>query len=330
MTFHLRLFNGESDFPGMVVAIRASSEADGVESTVTAAELARGFQYLYNCNPSVDLAIAEVDGQIAGYTRVFWWDDPNHGRFYQSRAALHPQWRRQGIGTALLQWAEDRLGAIAAGQPEDLSRWFLSSSVPPKATGWHRLLQNAGYEVFRYYHALVRPHLEDIPLPPLPAGIELRAARPEHYRAIWKNVDDSSRDEWPYADLTEDDYQAWLTNPHFQPELWQIAWDVAQDVPVGHVLTFIDHAENEEYNRLRGYTEGIGVDPAWRRRGIARALICRSLLAQKAAGMKESALAADAGSSNEVTRLYEDCGFVIESTDTFYSKPFDLSPRLSE
>jgi ribosomal protein S18 acetylase RimI-like enzyme len=44
-------------------------------------------------------------------------------------------------------------------------------------------------------------------------------------------------------------------------------------------LTFIEHDENEQNDRKRGYTEGIGVDQAWRRRGIARALIAQSLQA---------------------------------------------------
>jgi ribosomal protein S18 acetylase RimI-like enzyme len=80
--------------------------------------------------------------------------------------------------------------------------------------------------------------------------------------------------------------------------------------------------ENEKFNRKRGHTEGIGVGRAWRRRGLARALIARSLQAQKAAGMSESALVADSDSISGVTRLYEICGFQVVRRNTVYRKPF--------
>jgi ribosomal protein S18 acetylase RimI-like enzyme len=112
-----------------------------------------------------------------------------------------------------------------------------------------------------------------------------------------------------------------VSHPRFQPEHWQIAWDVNTGRVAGHVLAFIDQAENEKFKRKRGYTEGIGVDRTWRRRGVARALIVRSLRAQKAAGMTESTLAADSDSTSGVTRLYESCGFQVVQRDAIYRKP---------
>ena len=184
--------------------------------------------------------------------------------------------------------------------------------------GTRILLERADYQPVRYFHEMVRPSLDDIPDLPLPDGLEMRPALPEHYRAIWASVDETSQDEWGY---TGEDYETWLNNmSQFQPHLWQIAWDSATQQVAGHVLTFIDHEQNEKFKRKRGYTEGIGVGRAWRRRGLARALIARSLQAQKAEGMTESALAAD--SENVSTRLYESCGFRVVRRDTIYRKPF--------
>jgi mycothiol synthase len=156
----------------------------------------------------------------------------------------------------------------------------------------------------------------------LPDGLEIRPVSPEHYQALWKSVDETSKDEWGYTEPTENDYQEWLTSPHFQPHLWQVAWDIINNQIVGHVLTFIDDDENKQLNRNRGYTEGVGVDRNWRRRGVARALINRSLQAQKSAGMTESALAADSDSTSNVIKLYESCGFQIVKRDTIYRKHF--------
>ena len=91
---------------------------------------------------------------------------------------------------------------------------------------------------------------------------------------------------------------------------------------IGPVISqYIDEEENKQCNRKRGYAEGIGVDQSWRRRGLARALISRSLQVQKSAGMTESALAPDSDSTSGVTRLYESCGFQIVKCNTIYRKP---------
>ena len=78
---------------------------------------------------------------------------------------------------------------------------------------------------------------------------------------------------------------------------------------------------NKQFDRKRGYTEGIGVDRGWRRRGVARALISLSLQAQKVDGIRESALVADSQRTSGATRLYERCGFQIMNRRTIYRKP---------
>ncbi len=50
-------------------------------------------------------------------------------------------------------------------------------------------------------------------------------------------------------------------------------------------------------------------------------MIAESLRALKAQGMAESALNVDADSLTGATRLYEACGFVVESTLVIYRKP---------
>ena len=80
----------------------------------------------------------------------------------------------------------------------------------------------------------------------------------------------------------------------------------------GQVRTFINEAENEKYNRKRGFTEFISVRRPWRKRGLARALIVRSLQLQKEQGMTESALGADSenisGATIEASELIMNLG----------------------
>jgi GNAT superfamily N-acetyltransferase len=218
-------------------------------------------------------------------------------------------------------WMEERMRAVAASHPPEIPKLFHVTAFNYQE-GKARLLESLDYLPVRYFYNMVRPTLEDIPDYPLPEGIELRPALPEHYRLIWDDAHSDPDDEWGYVEPTEERYQEWLAELHFQPHLWQVAWEIASNQTVGHVLTFIDEKENEQFNRKRGYTEGVGVRGDWRRKGLAKAMIARSLLAQKAAGMTESALAADADSQSNATRLYECLGFQIANRDTIYRKHF--------
>ena len=157
----------------------------------------------------------------------------------------------------------------------------------------------------------------------MPEGLEVRPAKPEHYRVIWEADVEAFRDHWGFSEPTEDDYQRWLNNPVIlQPELWKIAWD--GDKVAGQVKSFINHEENEVYNRKRGWTEFISVRRPWRRRGLARSLLVQSLHAVKEAGMTEAALGVHIENPNGAFRLYENVGFRLAKHFTVYRKPIDM------
>jgi mycothiol synthase len=183
------------------------------------------------------------------------------------------------------------------------------------------LLERSGYRPVRHSHTMVRPSLDDIPDYPLPDGIELRPAKPEHFRQIWEAARDAFTDHWGAGVQTEDDYREWLADPILMDAgLWQVAWDTATNQVAGQVRTFIDANDNARYHRLRGYTEFISVGRPWRKRGLARALIALSLRAQQARGMTESTLGVDSQNTSGANRVYEDCGFEVVSTKTTYQK----------
>ena len=89
----------------------------------------------------------------------------------------------------------------------------------------------------------------------------------------------------------------------------------------GQVKPWIDAEQNATQGRRRGFTEFISVGKPWRRRGLARALIARSLAAQKEQGMTESALGVDSENWSGATRVYEECGFRVVKQHTVYRKP---------
>lgn len=322
-----RRFRGEADYPHILACINGSKGADGIERGDTLEDVANNYAHLNNCDPYQDMVFIEVRGDVVGYSRV-WWDKELEGAWIGfSLCFLLPEWRRKGVGVAILRHNEARLKEIACQQVRNsllgpTTRCLYDHFVFDTEIGKEALLVREGYQPVRYAFNMVRPNLFDIPAAPMPPGLEVRPVQPEHFRAIWEASQEAFRDHWGYIPEGEEAFQRFINDPIQDPALWRVAWD--GDQVAGMVLTFINTAENEDYKRKRGWTENICVRRPWRRRGLARSLIIQSLHALKELGMEEAALGVDAQNLSGALHLYESCGFQVVKRSTIYRKPFEI------
>jgi len=160
-----------------------------------------------------------------------------------------------------------------------------------------------------------------LPEAELPEGIEARPVteKQTHHHQVWEAANEAFRDHWGYSKPKEEDYISYKSSRYFQPELWQVAWD--GDEVVSSVMNYIDQEHNKKYQRKRGWTENISTRREWRRRGIARALIVRSMHMHKARGMTEVALGVDTNNPNGALKLYQSLGYKELRTEVIYRKP---------
>jgi len=313
-----RGFDGEADYPKMAAVIAASVKADNIERVDSAEDVARYYSHLTNCDPYQDMLFAEGNGQVVGYTRVTWWEELEGVQIYRSLGFLMPDWRRKCIGSALLKWCERRLSEIASQHGNSKPRYF-ESAASDSEEGAQILLERHGYTAVWHMFTMVRPTLDDIPEAAMPAGVEVRPVRLEHLDAIREAMVEAFRDSWGFSEANELTMEEWKEDPNCDLSLWQVAWD--GDQVAGMVLPFINQKENQEYNRLRGWTEDISVRRPWRKRGLARALLVRSLWAIKDRGMREAALGVDTENLSGALHLYESVGFRPVKRWTTYRKP---------
>ena len=315
-----RRFHGESDFPKMITVIDGCKAVDKMERALSAEDIARFYAHLTNCDPRQDMLFVDMGGRVVGYTRVWWMREEAGARLYTHFGFLFPEWRRKGIGRAMLHWNETHLREIAVSHPNDVPRFFQAEASDTE-TAKEALLLNEGYTPVRRGFNMVRSLAEPIVLTPLPPGLEVRPVPPQRYRTLWEADQEAFRDHWGFVPGTEADYRRWLNEPIFNPSLWQVAWDASANQIAGAVQNFVNEKENEAYHRKRGYTEGIFVRRPWRKRGLARALIMRSLQMFKNMGFTEAALGVDAENLSGALHLYESCGFRMVKRESLYRKP---------
>ena len=316
----------EAEIPALWAVQDAARVADGEVERNSLQGFTTYYRHLERCDPARDLIVAEVDDRVVAYARVEWNDSNDGERWYEGTCNVHPEWRRLGLGTRLLAWTEARRAAIAAeheaaGQASDRVRAF-TTFVLDADHGGAALLGQAGYVPFRRFASMRRDGLADLPAMPLPDGFEIRPVARD--RAAMRQVFDADveafQDHFGWSEGSDEKFEEFIAYDNVDPALWIVAFD--GDEVSGAVLNGI-HTDAD--GGRDGWLDSIFTRRPWRKRGLARALIARSLALLHEQGLDEAYLGVDLANPNQALALYESCGFAVRSGATAYRKP--VAPR---
>lgn len=272
-------------------------------------------------DPARDLRLAELDGQVVAVTWNDWIDATDGVREYRSRGYVLPEFRRRGIGTALLRDNISRMRALAAGHDSARPK-TLGTFTNERSAGAVVLVEGHGYRPVRWFFDMQRRIDGDLPpIPDLPAGLEVRPVAAKDGWAIWEADHDAFRDHWGGHDASEGAYRRWVESPEFDPSLFVVAFE--SDQIAGAVLNAIYPDENEDLGIRRGWLDSVFTRRAWRRRGLARTLIVRSLHLLRQRGMEAAVLGVDADNPSGALSLYEAAGFAVTERTTAWRRPLE-------
>jgi GNAT superfamily N-acetyltransferase len=308
-SYNFRLFAGKTDFPKMAKLIQDISIAEDTQNWTTAEDIERDYSHLVNSTPEKDMLMVEdPQGNLIAYVRVGWEIDDEKRQVFAFPFNIHPTVRNLELQSHLLSWVEKRAKEVAAESntaEKHILRAFLRNIETDDLL--REALERQGFTAVRFMNRMVRNLQETIDVPPMPAGLEVRPVPESHYRSVVNALDEAFRDHWGHAPISDSDYQAWSASPIFKPSLWQVAWD-GEEVVAGVLNTF-DEEANKQFNIKRGMTDPIFTRRPWRKRGLARALLMRSLQMFKDMGMSEAMLGVDTQNPSSAFVLYESCGF---------------------
>jgi mycothiol synthase len=312
------------DLAAIASLFNAVNQADGIDDRDDEEGLAQWYAHADTWDPLRDVILAEVDGSLVGYGKVHWIDDNDGGRNFAHWGAIHPSWRRRGLGRAILRANQRRLREIAASQEAvpGLVRRF-DSWANENQLGAVALLESEGFATARYFFEMLRPGLDagEITEFPLPEGLEVRPVLPQHHRAIWAADVEAFADHWGSIPNSEAAFQRFFSGPDFQPDLWRVAWD--GDEVAGQVNNVVMREYNAQTGSRRGLLSGVSVRRPWRGRGLARALVSQSLVAFRDIGMTDAVLGVDADNPTGALGVYEANGFAVHQRERAFRKPFE-------
>jgi len=281
---------GSAETAAVLALLEAAAAADGVEP-VSEPVLLR----LRHRRPGDHLLARDGDGTLVGYAAL----DPRPDR-PTAELAVHPDRRRRGTGTALVDAVVERVGS---------GLWVWAHG---EHSGALALAQRHGMRRAREVWQLRRSLDETLQHRPMPAGMRLRTFQP-------------GRDE---AAVVEVNNRAFAWHPE------QAGWDVEQLTvredepwfdPAGFLLAVdrVDRLVGFHWTKVHpdgaGEVYVLGIDPDAQGSGLGAALTAAGLEHLASRGVADALLYTEA--DNEVAvRMYEKLGFRHHRTDVAFRR----------
>jgi mycothiol synthase len=296
--------------------LAAAARTDGDDEIFDKEDLIAEFT-----NPLLDLergSLAVYDGEVmAGCGVVVTRDEADPAHDMRLEGTVHPGFRGRGIGSRLLEWAEQ--AAISLHEERYPGRAMtLSGSCLARTEDANDLFVTHGYEPARWFHLMTRELAPGVVAPPVPDGIEILGFSAERSAHALLVRNEAFADHWGSTVTSPESWEHLVGLRVFRPEYSFVAYEAGQ--PIGMIIGQEYEAYNASIGHRDFYIPLVATRRAARKRGIASALIMTALAAAKADGFESAALNVDSQSPSGAVGLYERLGFRVKDTYVTYRK----------
>lgn len=265
------------------------------------------------------------DGCMAGYYEVWDLEDPHVQIFCWGQ--VHPAHTGKGVGTCLLNWAEQRARLAIPLAPANARVKLLVDAldIDPLA---HALFLSCGFQLVRDALRMVTSLDDSLPQPVWPADITLRSMRVgQDERAIFAASREAFHDHWGHVERPfEEEYARWLhhntSRQDFDPSLWFLALD--GDQVAGICLCRMTTHDDPHM----GWVSVLAVRKPWRQRGLGLALLYNAFGEFQRRGKVKVGLGVDAENLTGATRLYQRAGMQSDPNRQFSIYEKELRPGI--
>jgi mycothiol synthase len=256
--------------------------------------------------------------ELVGYAHVDT-TDPVEGA--SAELAVHPLYRRRGLGRALVTEAMAVADERAGESPGRLRLW--AHGDHPSATA---LAMRLGFERWRVLWQMRRSLFAEVPEPVLPDGVHLRPFRPGADDEAWVALNAAAFVDLPdQGRWTLNDLHVRMREPWFDPAGFLIAERDADKTMLGFHWTKIHgtvrtgHGETTHAHEPIGEVYVLGVAPAAHGTGLGTALTLAGLRHLRAQGLDQAMLYVDETNTKAVG-LYQKLGFARWTTDVCFRR----------
>jgi mycothiol synthase len=255
--------------------------------------------------PETDDAIMlDADGVPSGYLQL--WGDVAPYDEILALAYVRPRWWGRGVSTFLLRLGEERARAKVDRAPPDRRVVFHVARFA-NVTAAAALFEKLGFSHVRTFWVMQADLELEPPSPGDPVGITIRGFdQARDTRRLHEALAEAFSDHWGHPFPSFEQWRHFsIEGPDFDPELWFVATDANE------IVGAVCGRPWRGRDIGTAVVEELAVRRAWRRRGIALALLTTEFRAFQRRGLQRAELSVDAESPTGATRLYERAGMHV-------------------
>lgn len=278
-------------------------------------------------DPKLDLAHHTAGlwqgSRLVAYAMVYEPEQVRDIARFEAAATVHPDWRRRGIGTRLVDWMRGRAEAIRAERHPGIPAELLIDGLAGNA-GFAALARHTGFAPRRYWFSMTHDLRADrLPAVEMPDGLRLTPFDPALDEATRHAHNDAFRDHWNHTETDRTDWETWFTGARsFRAGLSSLLLDA--DGSVAAYLLADEYVADHAATGDRACTIGhLGTRQSHRGRGAARALLAHTLAEAGKRKYDKAELVVDATNPTGALGLYERMGFTTERRFVTYARPLD-------
>ena len=172
-------------------------------------------------------------------------------------------------------------------------------------------IESAGYRPIRHGFRMAIDLDGPLPEPTWPEGFSVRPYREGDAATFYRGHQASFADTWEFTSEPFEPWSHWFMGATFQPEHWFL---VEADGDLAAIaLCHVSETEPDS-----GWIRILGVLPAYRRRGLALALLQHVFRHFADAGLKRVQLGVDAENPTGAVALYERAGMYVSRRSVTY------------
>jgi mycothiol synthase len=240
------------------------------------------------------------DDEVIGFAAIEYQPGADAA---EARLGLLPAQRRPGLAERLIRTAIDLAQAAGAAR--------LRLYTPEEAT-WTTIPAHVwGFRPLRAQHLMLRPAAAPALIVPQGLGVHIRRLRIGEDSALLGALNRAWAGTWNFRPITAaalaDDLQGQRAGM-----LVAVA-DADESHIIGTAHARFDRAHHNPDGNPYAWISNLTIDPAWRGRGLGRALLAAGLTNLQERGARSVALQVDGGNDTALN-LYRSVGFELIST----------------
>jgi ribosomal protein S18 acetylase RimI-like enzyme len=270
-------------------------------------------------DPALDTIGLWADGRMVAFGKVYAADSVVDVDRVRTEGTVHPEWRRRGLGTALMPWLIRRAGELHLEKhpeaPGEVSNGAISTNI-----GADRLLQKFGFDERRYFFDMKRPLDQPVPEVALADGLRMVPFDPSINETLRVTHSEVFLDHWGSTPKDPESWKTWFTGARaFRGGSSYVVLD--GETIAAYVLAYEWEADTEATGIRELHLGQVGTVRSYRGRGLARAALAKVLAEAARSGYQQAGLGVDADNPTGALGLYESLGFSVHNKWITYGLP---------